>query len=137
VVCRGLSWLPWIAIVVEVIGISLVATELYIPKLSEALKRVFEQAKPKIIRRPVFWISGYCVTWVLAVVILSINNHAMILITNIIFIAFTVVVLLLLMISRCLIKLGVSMGRGNSVGGVGLVLAVIGLYIEIYQLPPF
>ncbi len=37
-------------------------------------------------------------------------------------------------ISKIFIQLGGILGRGNSVSGVGLVLAIIGLLLEIIQM---
>ncbi len=129
--------LPWIAITIEIIGILLVAIELYVPRLSESLKQLFEQTKPRVLKRPVRWIFGYCMVWVLASLVASLYDPTLILVTNIIFVILTVLVLMVLTLSRGLVRVGVAIGRGNSVGGVGLILAVIGLSIEIYQLPPF
>jgi len=55
-------------------------------------------------------------------------------VANVIFTIFTVLVILMLGISKMFIRLGVFLGRGNSVGGVGLVLAIIGLSLEIIQI---
>ncbi len=126
--------IQWGAIVIELIGLVLIAVELYIPKLSESLKAAFEETKPKFMKNPHLWIGSYIVIWVVAVVGLSIWDQSMILIANLFFSAITTLVLLMLGISKLLVRLGVVLGRGNSVGGVGLVLALIGFSLEVVQL---
>jgi hypothetical protein len=126
--------LPWGAIILELIGLWLVAIELYFPKTSESLKAFFEQTKPKIIKSPKTWIGSYIAIWVVMAVGLSILDQSMNLIINVLFSVVTSVVLLILGISTILMRLGVVLGRGNSVGGVGLVLALIGFSINIIQL---
>ena len=58
----------------------------------------------------------------------------MFLVSNVFFSAITALLLLILGISKALVRVGVVLGRGNSVGGVGLVLALIGFSIELLQL---
>jgi len=126
--------LQWISIVTEFIGLVLVTLELYFPKASEYLRLLFEDVKPRVMSNPKKSIGGFIIIWVGAVTALSIWDQAMSLIANVIFTLSTVLVILLLCISKTCIRLGVILGRGNSVGGVGLVLAIIGLSIEIIQL---
>ncbi|MFT6267606.1 MAG: hypothetical protein ACJAVV_000404 [Alphaproteobacteria bacterium] len=76
-------------------------------------------------------IASYILIWVVAVLGLSIWDQAMSLFANILF---TVLVFLIVGINKILVRLGVVLGSGNSVGGVGLVLALIGFLIEIVQL---
>lgn len=85
-------------------------------------------------KRPTLWIVSYILIWVIAVVCLSIIDESMFLISNMIFSVITALFLLILGISQALVRLGVVLGRGNSVGGVGLVLALIGFSIEVVQL---
>lgn len=80
------------------------------------------------------WIVGFISIWIIAVVSLSAWDQSMLVIANIFFSAITVLVLLIFSISKALVKLGVVIGRGNSLGGVGLVLAFIGFSIELIQL---
>jgi len=126
--------LQWIAIVIEFIGLLLITLELYFPKLSENLKLLFEQAKPQVMGNPKKWIGGFIIIWVVAVIVLSLWDQTMSIVANVIFTIFTVLVILMLGISKMFIRLGVFLGRGNSVGGVGLVLALIGLSLEIIQI---
>jgi hypothetical protein len=53
---------------------------------------------------------------------------------NVFFTVITIIILFIIGISKTLVRLGVVLGRGNSVGGVGLVLALIGFSIEVIQL---
>jgi len=126
--------IQWGAIIIELIGLVLIAVELYFPKLSESLKATFEETKPKFMKSPKVWIGSYIIIWVTAVVGLSVWDPSMILISNMFFSVITTLVLLILGISKALVRLGVVLGRGNSVGGVGLVLALIGFSIEVVQL---
>jgi len=80
------------------------------------------------------WIGGFILIWILAVASLSAFDQSMLVVANIVFSAMTALVLLLFGISRALVRLGVVFGRGNSVGGVGLVLALIGFSMELIQL---
>jgi hypothetical protein len=126
--------IQWFAIIIELIGLVLIAVELYFPKLSEYLKATFEQTKPKFMKNLKVWIGGYILIWVMVVIGLSVWDHSMILISNLFFSVITTLVLVILGISKALVRLGVVLGRGNSVGGVGLVLALIGFSIEVVQL---
>jgi hypothetical protein len=112
----------------------LISVELYFPKQSESLKATFEETKPKFMKNPKVWVGSYILIWVTVVTGLSIWDQSMILISNIFFSVITTLVLLILGVSKVLVRLGVVLGRGNSVGGVGLVLALIGFSIEVVQL---
>ncbi|MCP4411145.1 MAG: hypothetical protein GY808_01010 [Gammaproteobacteria bacterium] len=126
--------LQWTAIIIEFIGLVLITLELYFQQLSESLKSLFEEAKPRVMANPKKWIGSFIIIWVIAVIVLSLWDQTMSIIANVIFTVFTILVILMLGISKMLIRLGVILGRGNSVGGVGLVLAIIGLSLEIVQL---
>ncbi|MBU3005625.1 hypothetical protein [Paraglaciecola arctica] len=126
--------MQWIAIIIELIGLALIAVELYFPRLSESLKATFEATKPKFMKNPLLWIGSYILFWVISVIALSVWEQSMLLVANIFFSVFTFLVFVILGISKALVRLGVVLGRGNSVGGVGLVLALIGFSIEMSQL---
>ena len=66
--------------------------------------------------------------------VLSISDPSMGLIANVAFTVLTILLLSLIGIGRILVRLGVVLGRGNSVGGVGLVIALIGVSLEVSQL---
>ncbi len=128
------NFMQWGAILVELIGLFLVAIELYFPETSESLKAFFEETKPKFIRNSILWIGSYISIWVIATVGLSIWDQSLNFAVNVFFTAFTIAILLITGLSKKLVRLGVVLGRGNSVGGVGLVLALIGFSIEVIQL---
>jgi hypothetical protein len=128
------NFMQWGAILVELIGLLLVAIELYFPKISESLKAFFEETKPKIIKNSLIWIGSYIFIWVITTIGLSIWDQSMNLMANVFFTIITIIILLIIGISKTLVRLGVVLGRGNSVGGVGLVLALIGFSIEVIQL---
>lgn len=112
----------------------LIAVELYFPTLSEALKSTFEDTKPKFMKNQTLWIGSYVLVWVIAVFGLSAWDQSMLLVSNVFFSAITMIVLLTIGASKGLVRLGVALGRGNSVAGVGLVFALIGFTMEIIQL---
>ncbi|GEA10248.1 hypothetical protein [Alteromonas sp. KUL49] len=126
--------MQWTGIIIELIGLLLVAVELYFPIASEFLKATFEETKPKVMRNPTLWLGSFILLWVITVLGLSAWDYSMLFISNLFFSAVTVIALIIVSISRLLVRLGVAIGRGNSVGGVGLVLAVIGLSLELIQL---
>lgn len=126
--------IQWTAIIIELVGLALISVELYFPKLSESLKATFEQTKPKFMKRPKVWVGGYILVWITTVVGLSVWDESMLLISNLFFTVITTLALFILGVSKVLVRLGVVLGRGNSVGGVGLVLALIGFSIEVSQL---
>lgn len=108
--------------------------ELYFPTAAEFLKATFEETKPKFMKNRVAWLASFIATWIVVVLCLSVWDPSMLLISNVFFSGITVLVLLVLTISQMLVRLGVAIGRGNSVGGVGLVLALIGFSLELAQL---
>ncbi len=132
--------LQWVAVVVEFIGLSLIAIELYFPGPSERLKTIFEGTKPRVLNRPetgrdwYVWIGFYILIWIVVVAVLSIWDPSMSIVANVAFTIFTTFVFVLIGIGKIFVRLGVVLGRGNSVGGVGLVMALIGLSLEISQL---
>ncbi len=132
--------LQWTAVVVEFIGLSLIAIELYFPSSSERLKTIFEGTRPRLLSRPetrrdwYLLISLYIAVWIVTVAALSIWDPSMSVIRNIAFTVFTILLLVLIGISKMFVQLGVVLGRDNSVGGVGLVMALIGFSLEISQL---
>ncbi len=126
--------LQWVAIVVEFGGLLLIAIELYSPRTSARLRDLFDETQPRIRRRPAVWIGSFILTWILAVVMLTMWDAAMSMVANVVFSVLTILVLVLMGISRLFVRLGVVLGRGNSVGGVGLVMALIGFSIEVLQL---
>lgn len=117
----------------QLIGLILVAIELYFPKMSERLRAFFEETKPKTIKSSIFWVGSYIFIWTISTIVLSIWDQSMNLMANVFFTVVTIIILLIIGVSKALVRLGVVLGRGNSIGGVGLVLALIGFSIEIAQ----
>lgn len=56
------------------------------------------------------------------------------LVANAAFTVLTVLLLVMIGIGKLFVRLGVVLGKGNSVGGVGLVMALIGFSLEVSQL---
>ena len=125
--------IQWSAIIIELIGLMLIAVELYFPRTSEFLKATFEETKPKFLKNKYAWVGGFIFIWIAAVIGLSFWDPSMLLFANLFFSAITALVLLVASLSKVLVRLGVVIGRGNSVGGVGLVLALIGFSMELLQ----
>ena len=130
-------YIQWFAVVIEFIGLVLIAVELYSPRLRQLLHDAFEQTKPKVEASPAKWIGGFILAWVLSATFLALLNPWSGFVANIAFTVFTIVIIGLLSISKLLVRLGVVIGKGNSVGGVGLVLALVGFSLEILQLAAF
>ncbi len=130
-------YIQWFAVVIEFIGLLLIAIELYSPKLSSLFQRAFANTKPKLIKRPLRWIGGYILVWVVVATTLTFINPWLGFVSNITFSVFTILVVSLLSISDLFVRLGVVLGKGNVVGGVGLVLAIVGFCLEIVQLAAF
>lgn len=134
--------LQWVAIIVEFLGLSLIAIELYLPTLSRRMKAMLDGsgteddplASAYRLRSILRWVGAYILIWIVIVAVLTIQDAAYSVIANVALTIVTVLILASIWISGLLVRLGVALGRGNSVGGIGLVLAVIGFSIEISQL---
>lgn len=133
--------LQWVAIAAEFLGLALIAVELYAPRLSARLRHMLDARNDrdnldKAIRmRSLMGTVGiYIAVWITIVAVLSLQDPQWSVIANIALTFVTVLILLSVWISGLLVRIGVALGRGNSAGGVGLVLAVIGFSIELYQL---
>jgi len=127
-------YIQWFAVAIELIGLLLISVELYSPRLSQLLKDTFENTKPKLASSPVKWIIGYIIIWVLIAGGFTYLNPWAGFAINVTFTVFTVLIISLLSISKLFVRLGIAVGKGNSVGGVGLVLAIVGFSLEITQL---
>ena len=135
------SVIQWVGFTIQVIGLLLVTIELYLPTLSESVKVFFERVQFQFVHRPGTrqdwnWIAtgSYIFVWLISVAIVSIWEPSMSLIANIAFTIFTVFLALVIYISKIFVRLGIVLGRGNAIGGVGLVLALIGFTIEITKM---
>ena len=115
--------------------------ELYLPKLAERLKVFFETVQFRFVGRPVtrqdwHWVAigFYIAIWVSSVAIVSIMEPSMSIVANLAFTVFTIFLGVVAFISKVFVRLGIVLGRGNAIGGVGLVLALIGFTIEISKM---
>ncbi|MFK8052781.1 MAG: hypothetical protein AB8F65_07380 [Woeseiaceae bacterium] len=135
--------MQWLAIVIEFAGLSLIALELYSPlssnRLAEALEGIESDSNlphrsNDASRRIVLVISVCVAAWVIGAIAVSIRNPALNLYFNIGMTVLSVVVGILVLAIEKLLRLGILLGRGNTLGGVGLVLALIGFTFEVTQL---
>lgn len=135
------SVLQWVGFTIQVVGLLLITIELYLPRLAESVKDLFVRVQFQFVRRPGtrqdwYWIAtgSYIFVWVVSVAIVSIWEPSMSIVANIAFTIFTVFLGLVIYISKIFVRLGIVLGRGNAIGGVGLVLALIGFTIEISKM---
>lgn len=135
------SVINWVGFTIQVIGLLLITIELYLPALSERLKIFFESIQFRFVRRPATrkdwnWIAtgSYISIWVISVSIVSIWEPSMSIVANIAFTIFTLFLGVIIYLSKIFVRLGIVLGRGNAIGGVGLVLALIGITIELSKM---
>ena len=126
---------------IQVIGLLLIAIELYIPALSERLKIFFESIQFRFVRRPATrkdwnWIAtgSYISIWVISAAVVTIWEPSMSIVANVAFTIFTVFLGVVIYLSKIFVRLGIVLGRGNAIGGVGLVLALIAFTIEVSKM---
>ena len=79
-------------------------------------------------------IGAYVAVWILTAILVSLYEPSLTLAVNIAFTVFTTLLFVVVGVVGKLVSLGVWMGRGNSIGGIGLVLALIGFSMEVAQL---
>ncbi len=134
--------IQWLAIVIEFVGLTLIALELYSPLSSNRLAEVLEGIESDSdlpdetsgsSRRVLVAISVYIAVWLIGAIAVSIRDPALNLYFNIGMTLFSMVFLALVLTIEQLLRLGIILGRGNTVGGVGLVLALIGFTFEVTQ----
>ena len=134
--------IQWLAIVIEFAGLTLIALELYSPlssnRLAEALEGI--EADPDMphrtsgsSRRVVVVISVFVPVWIIGAIAVSIRDPALNLYFNVGMTIVSTVFLVLVLTIEKLLRLGVMLGRGNTIGGIGLVLALIGFTFEVTQ----
>ncbi len=135
------SVINWVSITIQVIGLLLVTIELYLPILAERLKVFFETIQFRFVGRPAtrqdwHWVAigFYIAIWVISVAIVSVMEPSMSIVANVAFTIFTMFLGIVAFISKVFVRLGIVLGRGNAIGGVGLVLALIGFTIEISKM---
>lgn len=135
------SVLNGVSFSIQIIGLLLVTIELYLPVLAERLKDFFEAIQFRFVGRPAtkegwYWIAigAYIAIWVISVAIVSIMEPAMSLNANLAFTVFTIFIGVVIFVSKVFVRLGIVLGRGNAIGGIGLILALIGFTIELSEL---
>ena len=135
--------IQWVAIVIEFVGLTLIALELYSPlssnRLAEALEGVDSDSIPpngteEGSRSVAVVITVYVGVWVIGAIAVSIWDPALNLSFNIGMTIFSVIFWAFVLMIEKLLRLGIVLGRGNTVGGIGLVLALIGFAFEVTQL---
>ncbi|GBL05224.1 hypothetical protein [Glaciecola sp. KUL10] len=135
------SVIDLVSVTIQVFGLLLVAIELYLPKLAERLKVFLETVQFRFVGRPAkkqdwHWVAigAYITIWVISVAIVSIMEPSMSIVANAAFTIFTIFFGIVTFISKVFVRLGIVLGRGNAIGGVGLVLALIGFTVEISKM---
>ncbi len=135
--------LQWLGIAIQLAGLALIVVELYAPRSSSRISEALEGVtcdrsvrKGKMRHwRSVFGITGvYIAAWVFGSLGVSIWDPALNLEFNVVMTIFSTIFWLIVLIVDRLLKLSVFVGHGNTIGGVGLVLAIIGLALEIASL---
>ena len=134
--------IQWLAIVIEFAGLTLIALELYSPLSSNRLAEALEgmESDPGLphttsgaSRRVVVVISVFVTVWIIGAIAVSIRDPALNLYFNVGMTIVSTVFLVLVLTIEKLLRLGVMLGRGNTIGGIGLVLALIGFTFEVTQ----
>lgn len=133
--------LQWLGIAIQLAGLALIVIELYAPRSSSRISETVEGVtcdKPERKEKVGHWwrsaggITGvYVAAWVVGSLGVSIWDPTLNLKFNIVMTIFSTVFWLIVLIIDRLLKLSVFVGRGNTIGGVGLILAIIGLALEI------
>ena len=78
-------------------------------------------------------ISVYVAVWLIGAIAVSIWDPALNLHFNIGMTVFSILFWTLVLMIEKLFRLGIILGRGNTIGGIGLVLALIGFAFEVTQ----
>lgn len=131
--------MQWVAIVAEFIGLALIALELYLPRSSTQLGDALEGSRPALSaaseeRRMQIAIALYVGAWICGAIAVALWDPAMSIAFNVGLTVFSVLVALLVGLFRTLVRLGILLGRGNSLGGIGLLMALLGFSLEVTQL---
>lgn len=135
--------LQWLGIAIQLAGLALIVVELYAPRSSSRISETVESVtreKSARKKKAKNWRSAggitavYVTAWVVGSLGVSIWNSSLSLTFNVGMTIFSTLFWLVVLIIDRLLKLSVFVGRGNTIGGVGLVLAVIGLALEIASL---
>ncbi|MEM7364954.1 MAG: hypothetical protein AAF525_13100 [Pseudomonadota bacterium] len=129
------EFVQYTTVVIELIGLSLIAIELYWPRsvvhIDGALSSVPESSDD---RRTMPFVIGLIVAWVLISVFVTLVHPEMSIVVHLLLMAGTVLGLTIYWLIQRLISLGIFLGRGSAIGGVGLLLALTGVALEMAQL---
>ena len=135
--------LQLLGIAIQLAGLALIVVELYAPRSSSRISETVESVtREKSARKGKVknWRSAsgitavYVAAWVVGALGVSIWDPTLSLAFNVVMTIFSTLFWLVVLIIDRLLKLSVFVGRGNTIGGVGLVLAIIGLALEIASL---
>lgn len=135
--------LQWLGIAIQLAGLALIVVELYAPRSSSRISESVESVnRERSARRGKVkgWRSAggitavYVAAWIAGSLGVSIWDPTLSLEFNTGMTIFSTLFWLIVLIIDKLLKLSVFIGRGNTIGGVGLVLAIIGLVLEIASL---
>ncbi len=129
----------WFAIAIEIVGLSLIAIELYLPRSKERISKVLTsstegEATPAASRASAIMIGTLAAVWIGGAVGVAIVDVSLTIAFNVGMTVFVLTVALVATVIGRMVRLGVLLGRGNTLGGVGLVLALLGFALELVQL---
>ena len=126
--------IQYLAIVIELIGRGLIAVELYWPKSVVHIDGALSSVPGADDRRSIIFAICAAVGWIVISGVVSLMNPELSLIVHGILLIATVLGLTLYWLIQRLIALGIFLGRGSATGGVGLILALTGIALEMGQL---
>ena len=124
----------YVAIVIELIGLSLIAIELYWPRAVAQIDGALSGVPESDDRRSMIFVVGVVVGWVLISGFVTLMKPELSLVVHGLLMAATVLGLSIYWLIQRLISLGIFIGRGSATGGVGLLLALTGVALEMGQL---
>ncbi|MEM9388013.1 MAG: hypothetical protein AAGA68_23360 [Pseudomonadota bacterium] len=139
----NIGFLGWLSAGVECLGLALIAIDLYLPRLPQAWRRGVDATMPQPLGgtprqrenyRLTIWISLYAVVWIAVAGGLSAFDARLGVAANIALAVLTALVVLLFGLFRLLRLSGVSLGRGSSLGTLGLATALIGVAMHLSNL---
>ncbi|MEO0423076.1 MAG: hypothetical protein AAF184_12105 [Pseudomonadota bacterium] len=138
-----IGFLGWLSAGVEGLGLALIALDLYLPRLPDTWRRVVDTTMPQPLGgterqresyRLTIWIGLYAVVWIAVAGGLSAFDARLGVAANITLAVLTLLVLLLFALFRLVRQSGVSLGRGTSLGSLGLATALIGVAMHLSHL---
>ena len=129
----------WFAIAIEIVGLSLIAIELYLPRSKERISQALTSStegepSPAVSRASAIMVGTLAAVWIGGAVGVAIVDVSLTIAFNVGMTVFVLTVALVSTVIGRMVRLGVLLGRGNTLGGVGLVLALLGFALELVQL---